>query len=96
MRTLLPGLNERNYASKPLTADEVRAIVRAAGGVAAVLNARHERAESGGWKETPPSIETFVAAAVADANLLRRPIVLTDDGRVVVGKDEAGWRGLAG
>jgi arsenate reductase-like glutaredoxin family protein len=95
VRTLLPGVTERNYASKPLTADEVRAIVAAAGGVAAVLNGRHERAKTGGWKEAPPPVETFVAATVADANLLRRPIVLADDGRVVVGKDEAGWRGLA-
>lgn len=59
-----------------------------------VLNARHETAKAGGWVEAPPSEKEFVAAVLAEPNLLRRPIVMKD-GRIVVGKDAAGWKGLA-
>lgn len=95
MRELFPGIEERNYAKGPLSAAELRAIVAAAGGVAPVLNATHAIAKERGWKAAPPAVEDFVAAAVAEPNLLRRPILLAD-GRVVVGKDEAGWVALAG
>lgn len=94
MRELLPGIEERNYAKEPLTAAEIEAIVTAAGGVAPVLNTRHEVAKARGWATKPPSAKEFVAAAVGEPNLLRRPIVVKD-GRVVVGKDEAGWKSLA-
>lgn len=76
---------ERNYAKQPLTEDEVRAIVRAAG-VEAVLNTRHAVAKAKGWKERPPTEDELVRAAVAEQNLLRRPVLLRD-GRALVGKD---------
>jgi arsenate reductase-like glutaredoxin family protein len=94
VRELLPGIEERNYSKVPLTADEVREIVTAAGGVARVLNATHAIAKERGWKASPPPVEEYVAAVVAEPNLLRRPIVVKD-GRVVVGRDEAGWKSLA-
>ena len=78
-------VTERNYASKPLTEDEVRSIVRAAG-VSAALNTRHEIAKSKGWKERPPTEDELVRAAMSEPNLLRRPI-LVRDGRALVGKD---------
>lgn len=68
--------------------------MKAAGGVAAVLNARHATARERGWADNPPGRDEFVAAALAEPNLLRRPIVLKD-GRAVVGKDPAGWKELA-
>ena len=68
--------DEVDYAKRALTADQVRGIVAAAGSVAAVLNARHERAKAGGWKERPPEPEVFVMAALAEPNLLRRPILV--------------------
>lgn len=95
MRELDPGVEERNYAKAPLTAEEVGAIVDAAGGVAAVLNARHEIAKAKGWKDAPPPKAEFVAAAVMEPNLLRRPI-LVRDGKAVVGRDEAAWTALLG
>jgi arsenate reductase (glutaredoxin) len=76
---------ERNYATKPLTEEEVRAIVRAAG-VAGALNARHAVSKEKGWKEHPPGVDEFVRAVLAEPNLLRRPI-LVRDGRALVGKD---------
>jgi arsenate reductase-like glutaredoxin family protein len=93
VRELLPGIDERNYAKVPLTADEVREIVAAAGSVAKVLNTTHATAKERGWKASPPPVDEFVAAVLQEPNLLRRPIVVKD-GRVVVGKDEAGWKSL--
>lgn len=95
MRELFPGIEERNYAKAPLTPEEVGEIVDAAGGVAAVINVRHEIAKARGWKDAPPSRAEFVAAAVAEPNLLRRPI-LVKDGNAVVGRDEAAWAALLG
>lgn len=95
MRELDPNVEERNYAKVPMTRQEVRDLIEAAGGVAAVLNPRHEVAKARGWKATPPPVEEFVEAVVADANLLRRPI-LVKDGQAVVGRDEAGWKALLG
>lgn len=95
MHELLPGVEERNYSKTPLTAEEIREIVTAAGGVRPILNTSHATAKTHGWKDAPPLIEVFVAAAVLEPNLLRRPIVVAN-GRVVVGKSEAGWRALGG
>ena len=92
MRETGAEVTERNYAKMPLTGDEVRAIVEIAG-VPAVLNTRHELAKANGWKERPPSADAFVAAVVAEPNLLRRPILVRGR-RVVVGKDEAAIRDL--
>lgn len=94
MRELLPGIEEHNYSKTPLTAEQVHAIVAAAGGVAPILNTTHAIAKERGWKERPPSAEEFVPLAVTEPNLLRRPIVLVN-GKVVVGKNEAGWKSLA-
>lgn len=94
VRSLFPGISERNYSKDPLTADEIRGIVTAAGGVRAVLNTRHAIAKERGWAEKPPPADAFVTAALAEPNLLRRPIVLKD-GKAVIGRDPAGWKGLA-
>jgi arsenate reductase-like glutaredoxin family protein len=84
LRAVHPALPDRNYGKEPLTPDEVRAIVTAAGGVGEVLNTRHEIAKERGWKQQLPEVETFVQAAVAECNLLRRPILLVG-GRAIVG-----------
>jgi arsenate reductase-like glutaredoxin family protein len=93
---LNPDITMRDYAKSPLKAEEIRAIVAAAGGVAPVLNTTHATAKERGWKTSPPGTDEFVAAALAEPNLLRRPIVLVD-GKIVIGKDAEGWkRVLAG
>ena len=93
MRELNDDVEERNYAKEPLTKKEIGEIVDAAGGVAAVLNTRHATAKAEGWKEKPPAKTRFIAAALEENNLVRRPVLIRD-GRAVVGKDEAAIRAL--
>ena len=71
VRRLSPGIGDRNYAKDPLSAEEVSAILAAAGSVLAVMNSRHEIAKTRGWKEKPPSVADFTAAVLA---LLRRQL----------------------
>jgi len=87
------ALVERNYHKEPLTRAEIEAIVRAAGSVAAVLNTRHATAKANGWKDSPPSRAAFVAAALEEPNLLRRPITVKGN-RAVVGGSEKEIRAL--
>lgn len=86
-------LDEINYAKSGLTDATVRAIVTAAGGVAAVLNTRHATAKDKGWVDKPPSVADFAKAVVADVNLLRRPIVL-HGAKAIVGFDAAAYAKL--
>jgi arsenate reductase-like glutaredoxin family protein len=91
VREVDESVDERNYAKKPLTAEEIGELVDLAGGVAAVLSTRNAAVKERGWAASPPDKATFVAAAAADNNLLRRPILVVGD-RVVVGKDAAAIR----
>lgn len=79
LRARSPSLPEKNYSKEPLTVDEIRAMIRAAGGVAVLLNTTHEIAKARGWKASPPDAETFAAEAAKEVNLLRRPILLVGD-----------------
>ena len=80
--------DEVNYAKTGLDEATVKRIVASAGGVAAVLNPRHELAKARGWGEHPPSAATFAAAVVDEPNLMRRPIYI-DGKQVIVGYDKA-------
>lgn len=96
MRELADDLSERNYAKDPLTVEEIELLIDAAGGVAVVLSPRNATAKERGWTTaSPPTREAFVAAAAADNNLIRRPILLHDGG-IVVGKDLPAIRSLLG
>ncbi len=86
-------MDEVDYARKGLDEATVRAIVDAAGGVAAVLNARHAVAREKGWVAAPPDAATFARAVAKEPNLLRRPILLAGR-KVVVGFDEAAYAEL--
>ncbi len=80
-------VEEIDYAKTGLSEDTVRALVAAAGSVAAVLNTRHEIAKAKGWAAKPPSVAEFAAAASKEVNLLRRPILI-DGKKVTVGFDK--------
>jgi arsenate reductase-like glutaredoxin family protein len=95
VRDLVPDIEQRDYAKKPLTEPEIVEIVGLVGSVATALNTRHAIAKERGWKESPPTVAAFAKAAAADNNLLRRPIVIRD-GKAVVGFDEAAIRALVG
>jgi arsenate reductase len=74
---------DRNYSKDPILATEVLQIVAAAGSVAAVLNTRHAIAKEKGWAAQPPDAQSFAAAVVAEPNLLRRPVFLSQQQAIV-------------
>lgn len=80
-------VEEIDYGKTGLSEDTVKALVAAAGSVAAVLNTRHEIAKAKGWAARPPSPAEFAAAATKDVNLLRRPILI-DGKKVHIGFDK--------
>jgi arsenate reductase-like glutaredoxin family protein len=89
---------EKNYAKLSLSVDEVRAIVRAAGSVAAVLNTRHAVAKAKGWVTAPPSEEDYARAVVGEPNLLRRPVLLVGEkgaATAIVGFDREAYARLS-
>jgi len=89
-------VDEVNYAKAGLDAATVKSIVAAAGGVAKVLNPRHEVAKAKGWADKPPTADEFAAAVAKDPNLLRRPIYIAGK-KVLVGYDKknlADWAKL--
>lgn len=86
-------VEERNYAKEPLSRKEIKAIVDVASSVAELVNTRHATAKQHGWKAKPPSKSALVKAALEDANVLRRPILIRGR-RCVVGKDAEAVRSL--
>jgi len=86
-------MTEIDYAKQPLDDATVRAIVAAAGSVAAVLNTRHATVKAKGWADKPPDVAAFVKAVLAEPNVLKRPILLVGK-RAIVGFDEAAYAKL--
>ena len=80
--------DEVNYAKTGLDERTVKAIVAAAGGVARVLNTRHEIAKARGWADKPPPVAEFAAEVAREPNLLRRPILVAGK-KVLVGYDKS-------
>jgi arsenate reductase len=78
----------------PPTLAQVKAIVAAAGGVAAVLNTRHALVKERSWATKPPSVTEFAAAVAADVNVLRRPIILAGS-KIIIGFDKPAYAALA-
>lgn len=93
MRNAGVELEEVNYAKTALDESTVKAIIAAAGSVAAVLNTRHAIAKEKGWADKPPDAGTFAKAVVKDVNLLRRPIFMTGK-KIIVGFDKAAYAKL--
>lgn len=87
-------LEEINYAKTPLSADVVEQLVALAGGVPAVLNTRHAVAKEKGWVASPPAARVFAEAVAAEPNLLKRPILVVDDTRAIVGFDKTAYKAL--
>jgi arsenate reductase-like glutaredoxin family protein len=85
---------DQHDTKKGITAATVEDIVSAAGGVAAVLNTRHEIAKANGWGEKPPTAKVFAAAVVKEVNLLRRPILI-DGKKIIIGFDKDAYAKLS-
>ena len=82
-----------DYAKKPLDEATVRSIVKAAGSVADVINARHAIAKEKGWVQSPPDADTFVKAVLKEPNLLRRPIYIAGK-KLIIGFDKPAYAKL--
>jgi arsenate reductase (glutaredoxin) len=93
VKELDPDHEDRNFAKKPLTASEIEALLDLTGGVEAVLSTRSVPAKALGWNRTTPDRATYVAAAAADNNLVRRPILVSGKD-AVIGKDLPAIRAL--
>ena len=93
MRSAGLVMEEIDYAKQALSAQAVAEIVAKAGSVAAVMNARHATAKANDWATKPPTAAVFVKAAVAEPNLLKRPIVVDGD-TVIVGFNKTAYKAL--
>jgi len=82
-----------DYAKKPLDEATVKAIIKAAGSVGAVVNARHAVAKEKGWVENPPDADTFAKAVAKEPNLLKRPIFMAGK-KFIVGFDKPAYAKL--
>ncbi len=82
-----------DYAKKPLDVATVKEIIKAAGSVGAVVNARHAIAKEKGWVDNPPDADTFAKAVTKDVNLLRRPVYIAGK-KVIVGFDKPAYAKL--
>lgn len=92
VRELDGEVEERNYSKSPLTKAELTELVGLVP-LEELINFRHEIAKTNAWKEKLPSKTAFIAAALEENNLIRRP-VLINGSKVVVGADEDAIRAL--
>ena len=70
-----PDAGERRYKKEPFTKRELTDLLKVMEDWTAAINTRHKVAKENGWAERPPSRTAFVAAALEEPNLLRRPLI---------------------
>jgi arsenate reductase-like glutaredoxin family protein len=75
-------LEARDYSKQPLIKAELDELIDA-NNVGAFLNTRHVVFKTSGWKEKPPTKAQAIAAILKDPNVIRRPIVIRGEQRVV-------------
>ena len=73
---------------------ELEAMARAVGGAKALWDGAGKRARERGLQHRDPTEERLMELLCEDPLLLRTPVVRLG-AKAVVGKDEAGWKGLA-
>ena len=78
-------VDERDIAKAPLSPGEVRALIGERD-LAPFLNTRNELYRSRGMKTQPPTCEEAIALMAEHPNLIKRPLLVTDD-HVVFGFD---------
>jgi arsenate reductase (glutaredoxin) len=78
---------ERRYLDDPPTAEELDAVLTALGKEPWDIVRRGEDAfAEAGLADAPKDRATWIAAMVAHPILIERPILVTDDGRAVLGR----------
>lgn len=86
------NLVERDYAKKPLTAEEIETIF-GDDPILLFLNTRHAVYKERGFAEKLPSLAGLIKLIIAEPNLIRRPIVRKGKA-VVIGFDKAALTAL--
>lgn len=82
--------DERDMSKQPLSADEVRALIGDRE-IKPFLNTRTEMYRERGMKANPPEKDEAIALMAENANLIRRPLLVSDDS-ILFGFDEAAYR----
>ena len=85
-------LDEREYGKRPLTENELEAII-GTGPVTDFLNTRTPLYRERQMKDNPPGREEAIQLMLSDQNLLRRPVTIKGK-RKVAGFDEAALKAL--
>lgn len=70
-----PDAAERRYKKEPFNKAELTRLLKAMDDWHSAINLRQKIAKEQGWADKPPSLTAFVAAALEEPNLLRRPII---------------------
>lgn len=70
-----PDATERRYKRVPFTKPELNRLLGQMDDWRDVINVRHAIAKAGDWGTAAPSKAAFIAAALEESNLLRRPII---------------------
>lgn len=84
---------ERDMSKQPLSADEVRTLIGDRE-LKPFLNTRTEMYRDRGMKTNPPEKDEAILLMAENANLIRRPLLVSDDA-IVFGFDEEAYRQLA-
>jgi len=94
LQSLGANVEEHDMSKQPLSAAELRALIGERE-VAPYLNPRNEQYREQKLKQNPPSRDQAIALMAENANLVRRPLLVTDH-ETVFGWDEAAYRRILG
>jgi arsenate reductase-like glutaredoxin family protein len=92
LRALGGQIQERDLGKEPLSEDEIEVLIGHAD-VLEFLNTRSASYRQRGLKKQPPTRTQAVALMAQDANLIKRPITVKGDTKVL-GFDEVKLRAL--
>ncbi|MCC2669871.1 MAG: arsenate reductase related protein [Armatimonadetes bacterium] len=90
LRELGAEVEERDMSKSPLSAEELQALIGERD-IIPFLNSKNEQYRELGMKKNPPSKEEAIGLMAANANLVKRPLLVSED-EIVFGADEEAYR----
>lgn len=84
------SVEERDMSKRPLSADEIKGLIGDRE-IKPFLNPRNEMYRERGMKTNPPSKDEAIALMAENANLIRRPLLVSGD-NILFGFDEEAYR----